>query len=224
MHPDSTNERLFPRVLRALLLCAISLVWVGCTKAVRVDGELPTPVIEPLPLQVGIYYDKVLREYRHTEKAVGGSTYVVELGPAHLQLFDKLFETMFKRVVPITELPRSSQGRSSALDMILEPVIEEYAFVTPSQNGSDYYEVSIRYRMSLYLPSGKFVTAWPVTGYGKSAGKAFGGGQSISEATTSAMRDAAAVTAIELKDKPEVKLLLSLKSDDKEALVDSPEL
>ncbi len=49
---------------------------------------------------------------------------------------------------------------------ILEPSIEEFAFVTPRDAGSPFFAVSIKYRVNIYLPDGKLADSWGFTGYG----------------------------------------------------------
>lgn len=201
--------------VRALTLCAIALFGPGCTRTVTIASTFPSPLIEPLPLQVGVYYNEALREYAHKEERSGAPTYVIQLGAAQVQLFNQLFEGLFEEAVLVGAIQASS-SKVQAIDAIVEPKIEEYAFVTPRDNGWDYYEVSIRYQVSLYSPDGELLTSWPVTGYGRSRSKTFRVSRSVDQATVSAMRDAAALMALEFKNTAAVRSLLCATSDDDE--------
>ena len=49
---------------------------------------------------------------------------------------------------------------------VLEPVLEEFSFVTPRDTGTPLYAVSLSYRINAYTPEGEFVDSWTFTGYG----------------------------------------------------------
>ena len=191
-----------------IVLCNLGIVCAGCTKSVPVADSFPSPVIEPMPLDVGLHYNDSLQEFAHNKAVTAGTKYQVELGPSHLKLFDRLFGSMFQNVMPVHDVESASLNAHD-IDAIIEPTIDEYVFNTPDDNGTDYYEVSIRYQISVYSPSGELLTSWPVTGYGKSRSSKFKSGQAVGKATTEAMRDAAAFMAIEFREVPEVKRLMS---------------
>jgi len=159
--------------------------------------------MRPLPYAVGVHYPQSLEDYVHEEKVASGRTWIVSLGEIHVAMFDRLFGGMFARLVRVEELP-AGKARGNRLDGILEPLIEDYQFSTPSQTQSKFYEVWIRYRVTLYSPAGKLVTTWPLSAYGKSRSQFAQATDSINDATIVAMRDAAASLAVKFKTEPEV--------------------
>jgi hypothetical protein len=198
-----------------IVLCSLGTVCVGCTKTVPVTDSFPSPVIEPLPLDVGLYYNEALQKFTYQKASSGGIKYKVILGPPHLKLFERLFGSMFQNATPVHDV-KSASSNVHDIDAIIAPTIDEYVVNTPDDNGTDYYEVSIRYQVSVYSPLGELITSWPVTGYGKSRARKFKSGQAVGQATTEAMRDAAAFMAIEFRKIPEVKRLTSKQSVDQE--------
>ena len=214
--PLITRAELFGGVLPRAFVLACTLV--GCTKVVPIDSAFPSPVIESLPLVIGVHYDEAFRTYVHTEVTLDGGTWVIELGSANVALYDHLFESMFEHVVPVTAFSPESEGTRS-VDAIITPQVEGVTFVTPffvtrqtpGPTGATFVEVSIRYRITLYSPRGEFLSSWALEGYGRSHSKLFKTALPVEEATTLAMRDAAALVAIEFEQKPEVKALLSAK-------------
>ena len=100
-------------------------------------------------------------------------------------------------------------GSRPPVDGIIAPTIEEVQFAIPKQTGGDFYEVWIRYKLKLYDRTGNPLGEWPLIGYGKANERNFGamGGQSpaLNEATTWALRDAAAVLSFQFRNQAEVQ-------------------
>jgi hypothetical protein len=114
---------------------------------------------------------------------------------------------MFERVIVVDSLNAGSQvGESIAA--ILEPSVEEYAFVTPRDAGSPFYAVSIKYRVNVYLPDGKLADSWGFTGYGTAPAGGLSDTEPLQNATALAMRDAGAKLAVEFRDQAIVRGLL----------------
>ncbi len=224
MSPGIIRQLFAGKFTHIIVLCSLGIVCLSCTKSVPVADSFPSPVIEPMPLDVGLHYNDALQQFAHNKAATGGTKYQVELGPSHLKLFDRLFGGMFQNVRPVHDVESVSLNAHD-IDAIIEPTIDEYVINTPDDNGTDYCEVSIRYQISVYSPSGELLTSWPVTGYGKSRSSKFKSGQAVGKATTEAMRDAAAFMAIEFRDVPEVKRLMSSHAlDQEDKLVEDLEL
>jgi hypothetical protein len=91
---------------------------------------------------------------------------------------------------------------------ILEPSIEEFAFVTPRDAGSPFFAVSIKYRVNIYLPDGKLADSWGFTGYGTSPSEGLSSEGPLATATALAMRDAGAKLAVEFREQAIVRGLL----------------
>jgi hypothetical protein len=51
---------------------------------------------------------------------------------------------------------QSGRGRAADPEIrgVLEPVLEDYAFITPSDSGSDDFAASLKYSVKLYSPDG----------------------------------------------------------------------
>jgi recombinational DNA repair ATPase RecF len=93
---------------------------------------------------------------------------------------------------------------------VLEPVLEEFAFITPADAGSNLYAVSLKYRINGYTPTGELRDSWQFTGYGTQAAGSLGsrGKEALQRATALAIRDAAARLATELRDQAVIRGLL----------------
>jgi hypothetical protein len=113
---------------------------------------------------------------------------------------------MFERVVPVDSVNAGTQAQG--IRAILEPSIEEYAFVTPRDAGSPFFAVSIKYRVNVYLPDGKLADSWGFTGYGTSPAQGLSSEAPLAAATALAMRDAGAKLAVEFREQAIVRGLL----------------
>lgn len=196
---------------------AAALLLVGCSTTVPpLENTFPAPLVENLPVAVGIVYDDDLRNFTYNETVSDGTSWTIELGAANLRLFDQLFASMFERTV---ELDDVDDPAATGLDGIIRPVLEEYAFLTPNELGSRFYAVSIRYRIFLYDNEGNELAGWPINAYGQSRSGMLDAGMlkvaPLQEATNMAMRDAAAGAIITLRSQPELLALAEreLKTD-----------
>ena len=187
----------------------------GCSTTVPpLKVEFPTPLIEHLPVSLGLYYDDDLRNFTYNETVSDGTSWQIELGENNIRLFDRLFTAMFSTIVKVEDIENSPPG----IDGIIHPVLEEYAFLTPRELGSRFYAVSIRYRVFLYDTDGKELAAWPINAYGQSRSKAVRTdgikASPLQEATNLAMRDAAAGAILMLPTQPEILALMAPEEPD----------
>ena len=175
------------------------LVFGGCTGVqVKPDPDLPTPLVRPMPANVGLVLGTELSGYRHDETRQGGD-WTVELGPGHVEEFESIFRASFSelQVFPSLDAARAAAG----LQAIFQPGIEQYSFTTARDTTGGYWAVTIRYRIAVLTPAGEQADVLSLTGYGSARDK--GGSQkSLEGATLSAMRDAAAKFLVQLPRQP----------------------
>jgi hypothetical protein len=93
---------------------------------------------------------------------------------------------------------------------VIEPVLEDFAFVTPADSGTDVYAVSLKYRVNGYKPDGQFTESWSFTGYGAAASGGLLGSstEALQKATQLALRDAGARLVTELREQAIVRGLM----------------
>ena len=189
---------------RFLTLCALTLTVCACATALRVDSTFPRPVVASLPIDVGVYYDESLRHYAIEKEADANSVaWDIEIGPAHVRLFDQLFQPIFENLVEVDGLRSGSRIRP--VSIVIKPSIDEYTLHTPGDTATDFYAVEIRYNLAFYSPSGEFIKRWSYSGRGRSRSELFNADESVQEATVEAMRDAAAWLVIELTKYPDFR-------------------
>jgi SAM-dependent methyltransferase len=196
------------RTLRAA--AAVSLVLLaGCgTTQFEAQPAIPAPLVERIPVVVGVYLSPEFREKVYREDRDGGDV-AIAIGKAQSEGFMRLMTAMFERAVPVSS-PEAGAGTDPAIRGVIEPVLEDFAFVTPADSGTDVYAVSLRYRVNGYKPDGQFTESWTFTGYGAAAsGSMLGiGTEALQKATQLALRDAGARLATELREQAIIRGLL----------------
>lgn len=197
------NSRLFRLAAAATVL---ALACACAATRLTTQAQLPPPLVEKLPVRVGVYYSKEFREYVHKETR-SQIDYEVTLGPAHVTNLDWLLNAMFAEVVPVDD-PTKAGEVQPPLAMVLEPRFEEYSFLTPKDVAGEAFIVTIRYLLIVYDGGGVRVDAFTYTGYGREAARALSGKEPLQIATQRAMRDAGAKVAVELPDQDAIRLLL----------------
>ncbi len=193
--------------LRAAAAALGLIVLSACTSTeLETRAALPPPLLEQLPVRVGVYYSKEFREYVHKETRAS-MDYSVNLGPAHVTNLDWLLGAMFRELVHVDD-PAKAALMTPPLTFVLEPRFEEYSFLTPKDIAGEAYVVTIRYQLTVYDTTGARVDSFAFTGYGREKAHAIGNKEPLAVATQRAMRDAGAKVAVELTDQESVRLLL----------------
>lgn len=165
--------------------------------------------MQSIPLTVGVQYGEEFKTYEYRDEIPGQQNWIVQMGSANVGLFDNVFGAMFSETVEIPGDGEIEGGDLKVprrkLDAIIRPEIESYEFAIPSEWGTNTFTVWITYRMSMYRPDGSLIATWPVRAYGESQHQWFNSDDSLSEATTMAMRDAGAYMTLYFKDEPKVR-------------------
>ncbi len=202
------------RATRALVfagriaLPVLVAIVAGCGPVnVATDSAVPVPLVDPMPIAVGIYYSEDFSKAAHSEER-WGTDWKVDLGPYHVRMAEKLFASEFRettRVEDLKSLPADPPYRA-----IIEPRIEQYSFITPRDTGAKYFAVTIRYRLNVYAPNGVLADSLTFTGYGSNAsGNGMTSTGPMVLATKAAMRDAAAKFLVQFPEQDVAKKLLA---------------
>ena len=208
----STRPRLSQ--FRRLILCPIiaCALFAGCANKVVVKGEFPTPVLEKLPLTLGVYYDPEFRNHEFFDEATSReeTDWLVRTGEAQVQMYNTLLPGMFEKVVMLNELPRRERVESVAdegVDAVLVPHVAELQYSIPNHTKINVFEIWMRYRYELYAPDGELLADWTMTSYGKTPTAFLQSAEAaVNLAAVVALRDAGANFAMNFTSVPEVKL------------------
>ena len=168
---------------RWLLVLCFTLLAAGCsTKQVVVEGNFPKPLLDPLPITLGVIYPSAFAEHEFFDEAKGRaeSDWLVKTGEAQVEFWDILFTGLFDEVVHIRDW-ETVQSRGSEIDGVLIPTIADLQYTIPTHTNVKIYEIWMRYQFrlvdisaihqqedgSLSFNPDERLAAWPITAYGK---------------------------------------------------------
>ena len=101
------------------LLASILLAACGANEVV-VQGQFPAPLLEKVPVTLGVYYSEEFRGHEFFDQffdqaaARGESDWMVRTGDAQVRMYDALLGGMFERVVQLDELPWAEPVEAAA--------------------------------------------------------------------------------------------------------------
>lgn len=132
------------------------------------QGSFPAPLISPLPVTVGIWYEPEFAQHEFFDEAKGRSEsdWVVKTGEAQVQMWSQLFDRMFTEVRPLEAAPSPDQ-MNPAVDAVLIPRVDELQYAIPAHTNVKVYEIWMRYAFELVTTSGDPIAEWTMTAYGK---------------------------------------------------------
>jgi len=190
---------------RLFAVVAFCVALAGCSSSVWVEADFPQPLVEPLPVRMGLILDDEFLDYVHYEEIPQQATYTIQIGEANELMMDALFQSMFAAIETVDDLPLA-QADSHRIDGVLRPELERFEFDVPIGEKDEFVEVWMQYLVRLYETDGQLVTEWPVSGYGKAE---LGNREAaLNRATVVAMREVGAVISTKFSEQPEVEYWL----------------
>ena len=192
--------------LALLPLTALAALAACGDVEVAAESAMPTPLVDPLPVTVGVHYSEDFSKYAHAEER-WGVKWKAELGPYHVRMAERLFHAAFREVVVVDDL--KALPASPPYVAIIEPRIEQYSFITPKDTGANYYAVTIKYRLNVLAPSGETADSLTFTGYGSFKAGGMSTTEPMVSATKAAMRDAAAKFLVQFPEQDVAKKLVA---------------
>jgi hypothetical protein len=194
--------------LKWLVAVTLLALLTGCGPAeVVVKGNFPSPLMQKLPITLGVWYDEDFAHHEFFEEAKtkAESSWLVRTGEAQVQMWDSLLNGMFQRVLPMNGKPGPGQMNPS-VDAVLIPHVEELQYAIPAHTSVKVYEIWMRYRLQLVTTGGQPIADWTMTAYGKTPTAFLQSDQeAVNLAAVMALRDAGANFATHFTRVPAVQ-------------------
>lgn len=190
----------------ALLVWAL-LALAGCgTKQVTVAGVFPAPIVEPLPIALGVWYTPEFANHEFYDEAKGRaeSTWIVKTGEAQVQMWSQLLRGLFVDVKALDGQP-APERIDPGVDAVLIPRVDELQYAIPAHTNVKVYEIWMRYAFQLVTSAGEPIAEWTMTAYGKTPSAFLQSDQeAVRLAGVVALRDAGAHFITSFRKVPEV--------------------
>lgn len=202
--PRSCRRRPVNRVCLLSVLFMLLITGCGTTSVEVTGGEFPRPIVASIPLALGVHFSEEFRSYRLEESVPQRGDWSIDIGTAQVNMLQTVLPAMFDRVVEVGDL--TPETLPQGLNAVLVPAVQEMQFAIPFQTRSNFFEVWIRYEMSLIDPRGEVIARWPVTAYGKTRSLMLESAEAaMRDAAINALRDAGAFLAIGFSNQQELK-------------------
>lgn len=141
----------------------------GCgARQVVVEGNFPEPLMSPLPLNMGVWYNEEFANHEFFDEAKGraDSTWIVKTGAAQMQMWDTVLAGVFSNLEHMKNAPGSAE-MNQIVDAVLIPKVEELQYAIPAHTNVKVYEIWMRYRFDMVTTQGEEIASWTMTSYGK---------------------------------------------------------
>lgn len=206
---NDMDQRMTPPWL-LLLACTLLLAACGPTHVtVKSPSAFPQPLVEPLPVKVGVFFAPEFSAYAHHEerpKPTGGE-WTISLGAPQTDVFRQLFSAVFSGYREL----QAVDGDTAGMDSVIVPSVSEFQFALPSDTKSKIFEIWIKYDLSIRDTRGAEIGHWVFTAYGKTPTAFMTSDEAaIHAATLVALRDAGASMVLGLERDTQIRELLHL--------------
>jgi len=195
---------------------AVGILLASCSSSVIVESTFPSPLVEALPVRMGVIFDQELYNYIYTEEIPDQSVWTIALGDANVAMLQPLFSKMFAETRKVDAVPVADSG----LDGVVHPTLSKFEFDVPAGERDKFVEVWMQYQISLFEPNGDKVVDWPVSGYGK-AELTHSREDAVQRAAVVAMREVGATISTKFAQQPQVSYWLGEKQHGPTTAVDS---
>ncbi len=187
-------------------LASIIVLLTACSATtINIEGSFPAPLVQKLPLTVGVYYDEAFINHSFIEinDNTGDDQYIINSGASQLELFNTMLPAVFEQVVQLDSL--GSASSMSDIDAVFVPAIEEFQVGLPQKTRLNVYEIWVKYNMRLAQSNGDYIADWVMTAYGKSPEETFQSVDAgVNDAANVALRDLAASFTLGFSNIPEI--------------------
>jgi len=193
--------------IRALGVALLLALLAGCgPNTVKVEGNFPAPLMEPIPLTLGVWYPEDFANHEFSDEAKTRSepSWLVSTGDAQVAMWDTLLAGMFTELVHMKGEPASGQ-MNQLVNAVLIPHVDELQYAIPQHTNIKVYEIWMRYRFELVTTSGEPIAEWTMAAYGKTPTAFLRSDQAaVNLAAVMALRDAGANFATSFTRVPDV--------------------
>ena len=204
----NTTIRVKPRkpklyLVKLILTLGVLSVMVGCASKVTVVADIPTPLVEKVPLNVHLSFTEEFRNHIYEENEKSRALSSLNLAEAQLSMFDAIFSNM-TTLVSADDLTK---------DLTVEPELLDFQYTAPSETKLKQYEIFLKYRLKLINKDDSTLADWIIKGYGKTPTALLSTAtQAFNSAANVALRDIGTQLATRFPGQQKIRALIDSKS------------
>lgn len=195
--PGSSTRRVAALIFVATIVAGVT----GCTNTVHLRGQFPAPLVEKVPLTVGLHFPKEFKNYTAVEILYQDTDWRIPVGYASEQMFEQVFTSLADKIVILDKMPEPRTHAMGA-DLIVVPAFADFGLLDPDVSHLEFFSISFKYRVRVITPNGQMLADWEFNSYGKAPWYHFNEEGAVREALMTALRDAAATLATEFDKQP----------------------
>jgi hypothetical protein len=195
--------------LITLSLLLLALLLSSCSNSIKISGSFPEPLVNKIPLKIGLLLNDSFKSYKHEETIPQQSSWLIDMGDANIQMISNILSGTFEEIRIINNLPVGPLDYD--LDIVITPYLDKFEFEVPITGNNLYAEAWIQYEINFHEIGGKEITKWLISGYGKyeiSGSKE----QSLNNAAIVAMREIGATFSTSILNQPDLAYWLENNS------------
>ena len=203
--PTNPASSSAPVALKGFVISVLLLLTACSATTINISGTFPAPLVQKLPLTVGVFYDDAFTNHSFIEinDNTGDDQYIINSGSSQVALFNTMLPAVFQNVIVLDSI-ESANDRSD-LDAVFVPAVEEFQVGLPQKTRLNVYEIWVKYNMRLAGSNGDYIADWVMTAYGKSPEETFQSvNDGVNDAANVALRDLAASFMLGFSNIPEV--------------------
>ena len=181
------------------LLLLLAIFCQSCSQSIVMNTVIPEPLVAKIEnFNLAITYDDNIRNYKfeNTNSESVESTIKIDFSSSQVNLFNKILSSFFPGYI---ELPSNNNDIHPDIDFYMEPKLDAFELMSPTESGNDKYAVWLKYKIGLYDNKKILLSSWNITGYGEHAT-----GSRVNESLTTAvelaLRDVGVNLVIKIED------------------------
>ena len=198
-----------------LFLC---LTLSSCKSTLDVNGNFPTPVINKMPLSIGLVFMPDFSNYKYLEAGKDRDEWEISLGNAQVKLFNVVLDAMFSEVIQAQNINLQTR---SPVDLFLQPELDSFQYNMPYETKGKMFEVWLKYNIKIFDNQQTLIADWVLTAYGKTPTAFLQSKEdALNQAMIIALRDLGASLSLRFNRVPEVNQWLQMKKHSLQAKLD----